>query len=67
MPRATATFEVRELCRVCNHSVGRIGVMPSGHCGVHDCEARGWHYHCNAPSHSLCTREGCYPRKDESA
>ncbi len=50
----------QKVCRVCNHAVSKVGVMPSGWCGVHRCQGRGWHYHCLG-GHSVCTTEGCYP------
>lgn len=63
MPTALATSEVRKVCRVCDHAVNKVGVMPSGHCGVHGCEDRSWHYHCGQ-RHSVCTTAGCWPGED---
>jgi hypothetical protein len=69
MTKAHRTFAVagpvnpHRICRVCNHAVSRVGVMPSGHCGLHGCEDRGWHWHCGQ-RHSVCTAAGCYPRDE---
>jgi hypothetical protein len=64
MPTAIASFEVVRVCRVCRHAVSKVGVMPSGYCGLHGCDERGWHYHCGQRNCG-CTTSGCWPGADQ--
>jgi len=64
--KALASFEVRQLCRICQHPVVRVATMLSGPCRYSGCDDRGWHYHCEQ-HHDVCTTAGCWPADPEAS